>query len=294
VKWKEIEMDFLKLDKLTSIAFRVLMTLIGTFIISVSLNALYIPHQLLSGGITAIAILANLKLGWSISLVILLLNIPILIIGYKFINKEFIVFSLLGMVSLSFFIWLTQDLVFQSENMLTTILLGGLMNGLGFGIIFRANSSTGGTDIVSKVLNRKFSYSIATFNFAFNLLIIGLSVTVFSLDIAVETLTAMYVSSLTATFVLEGTNHKRTILIITKRSDKIAEVINLHMNRGCTVIQGVGTYTGNEREILYAVISINQVAKLKMIVRDIDPNAFVNVIETKVVFGNGFLNLEEK
>ena len=167
------------------------------------------------------------------------------------------------------------------------------MSGVGYGMIFRAGASTGGNDIISKVLNHKYSYSISTFNFIFNLLIIGLSITTFGIDKAVETLTALYVSSLTITFILEGSNYKRTIFIITEKTEEVAATINQQLSRGCTILEGVGSYTHTKKNLLYAVISINQVARVKAIVSEVDPNAFINVIETRVVFGNGFVDIKE-
>lgn len=271
---------------------RIFMTLLGAFIASVAINALYIPNNILSGGITGIAILLNLKLGFNTSLVILMLNIPIFIFGYKMIHKTFIFHSLIGMLALTFFITLTKNFTFHSENMLTTILLGGVLSGIGYGLIFRVGSSTGGNDIISKILNKKYSYSIATFNFMFNLLIISLSITTFGIDQSIETLTAMYVSSLVSKYILEGTNYKRTVFIITDRYNNVASVINAELGRGCTSLEATGSYTKAKRHLLYAVISINQVARLKEIVSQVDPGAFINVIETRVVFGNGFLDIE--
>jgi len=274
--------------------FRILMVLTGAFIASIAVNALYVPNQILSGGVTGIAILLNLKLGLNISMVMILLNIPIFFFGYKMIHREFIIYSLIGMLANSIFIQLTRSISFHSESELTTLLFGGVMSGIGFGLIFRAGASTGGNDIISKVLNRRYSYSISTFNFIFNLVIISLSVTTFGIDKAVETLTTLYVSTLTITFILEGSNYKRTLLIITENQEAVAEGINRQLSRGCTIIAGKGSYTQNERHLLYAVISINQVARVRSIVSAIDPHAFVNVIETKVVFGNGFLNIKDE
>jgi len=272
---------------------RILMTLTGAFIASIAINVLYIPHNILSGGITGIAILLNLKLGFNTSLVILVLNIPIFILGYRMIHKTFILHSLIGMLALTYFITLTKDFTFYSENMLTTILLGGVLSGIGYGLIFRSGASTGGNDIISKILNRKYSYSISTFNFAFNLLIIALSVTTFGIDKSIETLTAMYVTSLVTKYILEGTNYKRTVFIITEKKDAVAEQINIELVRGCTILEGTGSYTSNKRHLLYAVISINQVARLKEIVSRVDSKAFINVIETQAVFGNGFLDIKD-
>lgn len=280
--------------KLTAL-YRVFMTLLGAYIVSISINGLYIPNNIMSGGITGLAIWTNLTMGWNVSLVILLVNIPIFIIGYKWINREFVLYSLIGMLSLTAFIQLNSWVVFDSHEVLTTVLLGGFINGVGFGLILRVNSSTGGNDIISKVLNRYFSYSISTLNFGFNMIIIAVSIGFFGLDTAVQTLAAMFVSAQTIQFIVEGVNYKRTLLIITKEEAAVAEAINRKLNRGCTILHGTGSYTGEERSVLYATISINQVAKVRMLVRAIDSHAFINVIETKVVFGNGrgFFNIHD-
>jgi len=272
---------------------RSLLTLIGTLIVSISINALYIPYHIMSGGVSGIAIWLNLAFNFNTSISILLINIPIFILGYKWIDREFIGLSLIGTLSLSLFIYLTRGISFHSEEILTTILLGGVINGVGLGLILRANSSTGGNDIISKILNKYYSYSISTLNFAFNFVIIGISIGFFGVDIAVQTLATMYVSATTIKFILEGVNHKRTAFIITNKEEVVGKAINKHLGRGCTILQGKGSFTGEERSVLYAIISIRQVAKLKMVVRAVDNQALINVIETRVVFGNGkgFLNI---
>ncbi len=277
----------MKNKKLMSHIGRICLTVLGTLIVSISINALYIPYNIMSGGVSGLAIWLNLTFDFNTSLSIIIINIPIFIMGYRWINKEFIVFSLVGAVTLALFIHLTQGVSFHSEEILTTILLGGVINGLGLGLILRANSSTGGNDIISKILNKYFSYSISTLNFMFNMLIIAISIVFFGIDIAVQTLATMFVSANTIKFILEGINYKRTILIITKYDIEIAKVINEKMNRGCTILDGRGSYTNELKSVLYTIISINQVAKLKMLVRSIDKDALINVIETRVVFGHG-------
>ena len=149
--------------------------------------------------------------------------------------------------------------------------------------------------ISCKILNKYFSYSISTLNFIFNSLIIVISISFFGIDIAVQTLAAMFVSTQTIQFIVEGVNYKRTLFIITKEEDAVAKAINKSLNRGCTVLSGKGSYTGNDRSVLYVVISINQVAKLKMLIREVDEEAFINVMETRVVIGNGrgFFSIDE-
>ncbi len=282
-----------KLNYDKNIPLRIIMILLGTFIASVGINALYIPNNILAGGISGIAILLHLSFGWDISLCIVVLNVPIFIVAYKMINKEFIYYSLLGMASLSGFLVLTKGITFHSDEMLTTILLGGLLNGLGYGLVFKVNSSTGGNDIISKILHKRFSYSIATFNFAFNIFIIGLSIVFFGIDIATKTLAAMFVTSTTTKFILEGLNYKRTILIITNKEEEIYHAINTKMRRGCTVIDGMGSYTRKPQHIIYSVISISQLNQLKSIVCAIDHDALINVLESRMVIGKGFLDIDD-
>lgn len=288
-------MEAIKRSKVLCTLWRVGMTLLGALISSISINALYVPNQIMSGGVTGIAIWSHLSFGLNTSLVIFVVNIPIFILGYKFIHRNFVIFSFIGMLSMSFFLELTKGINFHSSEMLTTILLGGFINGLGLGLILRVNSSTGGNDIISKILNKYFSYSISTLNFALNVIIIVLSISFFGLDIAVQTLAAMYVSSYTIKFIVEGINYKRTAIIITDQEKEVAQAINLKMNRGCTLIEGKGTFTENKRSVLYAVISVNQVAKVRMLVRSVDEHAFINIIESKVVFGQGkgFINITD-
>lgn len=272
---------------------RVFLIILGSFIVSVGINGLYIPNNILAGGVSGIAILLNIVFGCNASIVIILINIPIFIVGYKLINRSFIFYSFIGMISLSVFLQLTQGMVIHSDEMLTTLLLGGLLNGIGFGIILKINSSTGGSDIISKMLHKYFSYSVPTLNLVFNIIIIGLSVFAFGIDIAIQTLTTMYITAVTIKFILEGIHYKRTVFIITDYASEVGMAINTGLNRGCTIMDGKGSYTGQKRQLLYAIISIYQEENLRRIVSSIDEKALINVIETRVVFGNGkgFLNI---
>jgi len=283
----------MKLNYEKSIILRILIILLGTFIASIGINALYIPNNILAGGVSGIAILLHLSFGWNISISIIILNIPIFLLGYRIINKEFIYYSLIGVASLSIFLTLTKGVSFHSDDMLTTILLGGLLNGVGYGLVFKVNSSTGGNDIISKMIHKHYSYSIASLNFAFNILIIGLSTVFFGVDMAIKTLAAMFVTSTTIKFILEGLNHKRTILIITSKEDEVCQAINKKMRRGCTIIDGVGSYTRKPKQIIYSVISISQLNQLKTLVSSIDHEAMINVMESRMVFGNGFLDIDD-
>lgn len=281
------------IQKMRTIMKRIIMIFIGTLISSISINALYIPNHILSGGATGIAILMHLAFGLDTSLVIILINIPIFILGYKFVNREYILNSLVGMISLSLCLTLTKGISFHSDQMLTTLLLGGLLNGVGIALVFKSEGSTGGNDIIAKMLHKRYMYSIASLSFAFNIIIIGLSTIFFGVDMAITTLVAMYVTSMTIKYLTDGLNYKRTVFIITNKQKEVSKAINSEMKRGCTIIDGIGSYTQQSSHVLYTVISIGQLGSLKKLVSEIDPQAMINVMESQMVFGNGFLNIHE-
>ncbi len=269
---------------------------LGTFMMAFSINVFYIPHSLLSGGVTGIAILFHLLFNIDTGLIIFFINLPLMLLGYFFIDKKFVLNSLIGMMLLSFFLSLAYFYPSIQVSDFTAIVAGGSINGLGAGLIFRSGASTGGSDIVSKFVYKHFGYNIASVNLFINSLVISASAVNFGLDKAIHTLAAVYIASQIVAYVLEGMNYRRTLLIITKEQDAVKDLIMNRLKRGATIIRSEGSYTGESRNLIYCVINIQQVAKLKLLIKDIDPEAFINVLESKVVFGNGqgFLDIKNE
>ena len=268
---------------------RTFFIIVGTFLIALSTNALLIPHHLLSGGINGIATFLHLVFGSNVGLMVILLNIPLFIIALFFLKKNFVLFSLFGMLMLSFWLEVTAPILIETENPLTVIILGGLLNGLGSGIIFRGDGSTGGSDIIAKIINKHFSISMANVNMMFNTVIIILSLYFFNIDLATLTLATMFVSSRVTNFVVDGVNYRRTLFIITDdlHYKPMAHHIMSELLRGVTIIPAQGAYTQVHRYILYTTVSIREIAKVKSIVAHHDLSAFVTVTPTAQVFGNG-------
>ncbi|NMA84430.1 MAG: YitT family protein [Epulopiscium sp.] len=271
---------------------KILFVILGASITAVTTNAILIPNHLLSGGIAGLAIFLHLITGWDTSLLVLLFNIPIFILGYRFMNKKFIFLSLIGTGSFSLFLTLTKGIQLPINESITAILLGGTLGGLGLGVVFQGQGSTGGTDIVAKIINRYFGFSVGTVMFAFNILVISLSAYSFGIDLAVATLATMFISSFTVNYVLEGIHHRRSVFIVSDQYEEIGRSILEKLNRGVTKIHGEGFYTKKERPILYTTVSIRQVARLKDIIRQIDPTAFVTITEVSQVFGKGFFDIK--
>ena len=261
---------------------RIIFIMIGTLLLAISTNGVLVQNHLLSGGVSGISMFLHFVLNWNISLMILLLNIPLFILGFFFLKKHFLVYSLFGMIMLSFWIQVTSGIRIPTGNLVSVILVGGVLSGLGNGIIFRGDGSTGGTDIVSKIVNKYFSISMATVNLSINGIIILCSLFFFGLDLSVLTLATMFVSSKVTNFVVDGINYKRTIFIITDTThfQHIADDIIDELHRGVTVIPAIGAYTQNNKYILYTNVGIREVSKVKQITTSHDPNAFMTVSET--------------
>lgn len=273
---------------------RVLFIIIGTFLIALSTNAVLIPNKLLSGGVNGIATFLHFLFNWNISLLVILLNVPLFIVAFLFLKRHFIIFSLFGMLMLSFWLQVTRNINLVTDNTLSIIILGGLLNGLGSGIIFKGDGSTGGADIIAKIVNKHLSLSLASVTLIVNGIIICFSIYFFGIDLSILTLATMFVASRVTNFVVDGVNYKRTLFIITDElhHQAMANDIMSVLTRGVTIIPALGAYTQSNKYILYTTISIHEVAKIKNVVAAHDKTAFVTVTPTAQVFGNGrgFMN----
>lgn len=271
--------------------------IVGTLLMSIAINGLLAPNRLLSGGVSGIALFLHFLFDWNLSFLTIILNIPLFILALMFLKRRFIALSLVGMTLLSFWLEVTKGFVIPTSNFITIILLGGILNGIGMGIIFRAEGSVGGTDIVAKIANKFFSFSMGSVIFAINILIMLASIFVFGIDLSIITAATMFVSSRTTNFVVDGLNRRRTVSIITspEAGEIIAKKITEEMSRGVTIVPAIGGYTHHDKFILYTTVTLHEVAKLKSLICTYDEHAFVTIADTAQVIGNGkgFIPLEE-
>ncbi len=263
--------------------------LLGTLLMAISINGLLRPNGLLSGGISGISLFVHFLTDVNLSILTIVFNIPLFILAFIFLKKRFICLSLIGMSLLSFWLEVTNQLVIQTNEMLTVILLGGVLNGAGMGLIFRSEGSVGGTDIIAKILNKKYSLNMGTVILALNLLIMLTAAFYSGLDLAVLTAASMFISSRVTNFVVDGMNRRRTVSIITtpEPGEKIARAIMEEMERGVTLVPAIGGYTHTDKYILYTTVNLREVAKLKLLVSSIDDHAFLTIADTAQVIGNG-------
>ncbi len=268
---------------------QIISILLGTFLVALATNAILLPNKLLSGGLSGIAMFSHLIFGTNISIMVICLNIPLFVLAVIFLNKRFIAYSLFGMLSLSTWLQITYGLQIATSEPLTVMVLGGIIHGLGTGIIFRAEGSTGGIDIIAKIVNKYFSLNISTITFGINGGIIILSLIYFGVDLSILTLSTMFISSQVVHYVIDGIHKKRTIYIITDEAHKelVYKALLANINRGITIIPAVGAYTQQSKFILYMNVGVREVAKVRNIVIKNDPHAFMTISEAFQVIGQG-------
>ncbi|MGO1369635.1 YitT family protein [Senegalia sp. (in: firmicutes)] len=267
-----------------------IVTLIGTLIMAIGINAFIIPHSLLAGGVSGIAIILTYLTGLNTGIFVLLLNIPIFIFGIKEIDRRFAFVSMVGMLSLSFFLYVTEFLteVMWIEDILASTIYGGLFLGFSSGIIFRFRSSTGGTDIVSVIVKKKFEISISTILFVTNVIVVLINATISDYTLAIYTLISMFISSTVMNKIMIGLDTKKLVFIVTNNAEDLSTALMERVNRGITFLEGEGAYTRRKQKVIYCVVSTRQLAVVKNIVKDIDENAFMTVMDTAEIHGSGF------
>ncbi|WP_027400383.1 YitT family protein [Anaerovorax odorimutans] len=272
------------------IAKKIFLIILGAVIIAFGINLFYVPVNLLGGGITAIAILSNILLGTNIALVTFVLNIPILILGIFLVDKEFVFFSSLGMISMSIALKLTENIPTPSENPITCIIAGGVIIGVGAGIMLRNNGSGGGLDVISRILYKYFSIPMGNSSLGSNALILIFACYFLGIDIVVATIATIFISSTVVNYIIEGINYKRTVIIITEKADEIALALMKEFGRGVTITEVKGAYSGKQKKQMMCAINPYQTPKLRNIVLKIEPTAFVTITESISVIGGGFKN----
>jgi len=278
--------------KKTSVDFlrRALFIALGCLILSISINIFITPHNLLSGGVSGIALILFYVTKIPTGYLIFLLNIPIFMIGMKQVDREFIVISFFGMILFSFTLIFTRPLqnYFYIEDLLASCIAGGVVSGIGNGLIFRQRGSLGGSDIISVVLRKKYSIEMSTLIFGINVVVVSFGMMLNSVTLSIYTLISMYISSSVLNLILDGLDRKKMLIIVTTKGDKCAEGLTSKMKRGVTILSGKGAYTGEEKQILQCAISSRQIATAKKIVLEVDPHSFISIIDVAEVQGRGF------
>ncbi|OWR29162.1 hypothetical protein CDO73_15990 [Saccharibacillus sp. O23] len=268
--------------------------LLGTALYAFGLLYFIIPNKFTEGGVTGITVLLNYGLGIPTALSTLVLNVPLVILGWRILGLGQIVYTAVGIASLSLFLWLFQVLfdrgilVQHAHDPILAALYAGIVLGLGLGIVFRFGGTTGGSDIIARILNRKKGWSMGRVILAIDVMIIGLSLFFIAEEKVLYTLVAVFIASKVIDFVQEGAYAARAFMIISNEAEPIADRIMAEMDRGVTLIPAFGAYSKHAKHIAYCVISRQEIRQLQLIVKSVDPRAFIIVNDVHDVQGEGF------
>lgn len=255
-------------------------------------------NKLAEGGFTGITLLFYFLLKWDPSYTNLFLNIPLFIIGWKLLGRNAFLYTIIGTVGVSVFLWIFQrftiDMPLQSDLTLAA-LFAGVFTGIGLGIIFRYGGTTGGVDIIARLVQKYVGWAMGKTMFMFDACVIALSlITYLNYKQAMYTLVAVFIGAKVIDFILEGAYSARGAMIISEKNEEIAEKIMKEMERGVTALKGYGSYTKAEKEVLYCVVAKNELVRLKTLVTSVDPHAFVSITIVHDVHGEGFTLDENK
>lgn len=276
----------------------IIFIIIGTAIMSFGLVYFNMENNLADGGFTGITLILYFIFSIDPAYSNLVLNIPIFIIGWKVLGRNAFIYTIIGTLSVSVFLWLFQRFPIISlplqDDLTLAALFAGVFIGVGLGIVFRFGGTTGGVDIIARLGFKYVGWSMGKTMFIFDAAVITTSLIYLNYREAMYTLVAVFIAAKVIDFMQQGAYSGKAAMIVSEHTIKIAENILREMDRGATILKGKGSYTGAEREVLYCVVARNEVVRLKNLIAKTDPHAFVTLGDVQDVMGEGFTLDENK
>ena len=272
---------------------------VGATTQAIALRLFLIPANLASGGVSGISQLINHLTGWPIGLMVLIGNFPLFLLGWRFLGGQRFAFrTAFAVIAYSLVVDLLPTLHGFPVNGITDDILlnslyGAVVSGIGYGLVYRAGGTSGGSDVLARILNHYRSVPMTQSYLMVDSLVVLSAGFVFGWKQALYAIISLYVSGIVSENVLEGPGTVRTAMVVTSQAKAISNRVLEEMQRGVTILQGVGAYTGTERPVIYCVITRSEVTQLKSIVHDIDPQAFIVIGQAHEAFGEGFKPLKK-
>lgn len=287
-KFREFEKKKLPITRQMTVQtlINLIVITIGSFLFAIGVNTFMIGGNLAEGGVIGLSIIIYYAFGYSPALTNFLINMALLAVGFKFLSKRAMIYTLFTVPMNSLMLWLTESWVLETENIIVNMVFGGLLIGLGIGLIFRVGSTTAGTTILARIANKYLDVNVSYALLFFDLIVIAIGLTVMDLEQILLTVIALYIATKVMDFIIEGMNPKKAITIISKRPEVLAKLITVDIERGVTILKGKGYYTQENKEVLYVVINKNQLSRLKRLIKNNDEDAFVIVHDVNDVLGN--------
>lgn len=283
----ELKMDHKKLTK-SNILKRGTLILLGAALVSVGLEIFLVPNQVIDGGIVGISIILSHLSGLNLGVLLFVLNMPFFFLGYKQIGKTFALSTLFGVVIMSIGTNLLHPVPPLTDDPLLAAVFGGIILGIGIGLVIRYGGSLDGTEILAIMFNKKLPFSVGQIVMFFNIFILGSAGFVFGWDRAMYSLIAYFIAFKMIDLTIEGFEETKSVWIISDDPEKVGNCILNRLGRGVTYLSGEGAYTGDFKKVIFCVVTRLEEAKLKAIVEDVDPHAFLAVGNVHEVRGGRF------
>ena len=268
----------------------------GCFVFSTVVNGILIPHHFFAGGLTGLALLFYdyLQQFLPFSLLIALLNIPIFFIGFREFSLKFILTSMIGVIIYALSLRLTEGFEISINDPMLAAIFGGALSGFFSGCYLNLGGSVGGLDILGIVIKKKYEIPIGTFFNLVNFLVLFSNAYLFDLETALFTGIFMYVFSWSLQKGQTGFSQRKSVLIISDKTEEIAEKVLKKIDRGFTYFHASGGYTKGEKRVIYTVINLIELGRLKEYLFKTDPDAFISIQDTGDVIGKRFLTWEDQ
>ncbi len=267
-----------------------LFIIFGSFIMGFAIKNMYDPVGLVTGGVSGIAILVKNLAGIPLWLTNTALNIPLFLVAWRLEGFSFIKRTLTATAALSVSLYVLPEMRLITDDVLLASLFGGILTGIGAGIVFLFHATTGGTDMLAALIRRKLRhYSIAQIMQVLDGIIVLAGASVFGITAALYACIAVFMVTRVSDGILEGIKFSKQALIISDKSDAIAEAILCRLDRGVTAIPATGMYSGRSRQMLFCVVSRKEIVRIRELVREFDPGAFVIMSDVREVLGEGFI-----
>lgn len=269
---------------------------LGTALYAFGLQYFILPNMLMEGGVTGISVLLHYAADIPVSISTLAINLPLFILGWRQLGRDAMVLTIGGTVLLSFFLWVMEQGVAQGwfvpftteRDFILVVLYAGLTLGAGLGLVFRAGGTTGGVDILARILHRAKGWSMGQIILALDVLILGASLIFIPKEKVLYTLVSVFIASKIIDFIQEGAYAAKAFTIICDAPEQLAAVITRELERGVTLMPAIGAYSKANKTVVYCVVSRFEIRKLKSLVRLHDKRAFIVINDVHDVLGEGF------
>lgn len=259
---------------------------LGPFIAAFALEVFLVPNNIIDGGIVGVSIILSYLTKINLGLLIFIINIPFFLLAFNKIGKKFVIqtFYAIGMLALAVNLFTKFHIPSNSDLLLATV-FGGIILGTGVGLVLKNGGSLDGTEIMSLVLSKKFGYSVGEIIMVFNIFIYGASGLVFGWNKAMYAVLTYFIAYRVIDIVLEGLNSAKSIRVISDKATDIGQELLEKLDLGVTYLNGTGAYSGAQKTIIYCVVSRLELARMKEIIKVIDPHAFISIVDVHEAYG---------